>query len=192
VQQRLQVHAVCDSELLKPTPSTWPSLGSAVRSTAPLEARVLLVVGDEGWPLLAYANRGLGRVAAFGAELTTESGREFREASEFPGWLGQWLAATSVASDAVEAAELREQSDVTPPAPVPADVRWLHAVAGGEPQLSLASSDPSAPAPPRVGNIGREAVSQVPPAAPWLLAMLLLLAVAERLTSWYALLRGRS
>jgi Mg-chelatase subunit ChlD len=188
-QARLPVHAVTTSPLLEPEPDAWPSLGSAVRSEAPLESRVLLVAGDEGWPLLAYANRGLGRVGAFGAELSGDSGREFREASAFPGWLSQWLRATSAARDTLQSKDLREHGDVAPRAPVPADVRWLRRVSGGEPLIAESS-----PASAIEGDstVGTTVVSQVAHAAPILLLILLLLAVGEHCISRYALRRGRS
>ena len=181
---RLQVHQVTTSPLLAPEPNAWPSLGSAVRSEAPLESRVLLVAGDEGWPLLAYANRGLGRVGAFAAELSGAGGREFREASAFPGWLSQWLRATSAARDTVQSKDLREHGDIVPRAPVPADMRWLRRVGGGElsePQPLVSDS-----------TVGTTVFSQVAHAAPILLLILLLLAVGEHCVSRYALRRGRS
>ncbi|MFT7535749.1 MAG: Mg-chelatase subunit ChlD [Hyphomicrobiaceae bacterium] len=200
-QARLQVHAVTTSPLLEPEPNAWPTLGSAVRSEAPLESRVLLVAGNEGWPLLAYANRGLGRVGAFGADLGGDSGREFREASAFPGWLAQWLRATSAARETVQSKDLREHGDVAPRAPVPADVRWLRRVGGGE--LLASASPPEAPAVLSVtglqaapiegeSTVGTTVVRQVARAAPVLLLILLLLAIAEHCISRYALRRGRS
>jgi Mg-chelatase subunit ChlD len=188
-QARLQVHAVTTSPLFEPEPNVWPSLGSAVRSEAPLESRVLLVVGDEGWPLLTYANRGLGRIGAFGAELSGASGREFREASAFPGWLSQWLRATSAAHDTVQSRDLREHGDVSPRVPVPADVRWLRRVSGGEPLVA-----DSLPASEAEGDstVGTTVFSQVAHAAPILLLILLLLAVGEHCVSRYALRRGRN
>lgn len=187
-QARLKVHAVTTSPLLDPEPSVWPSLGSAVRSEAPLESRVLLVAGDEGWPLLTYANRGLGRVGAFGAELSGASGREFREAREFPGWLSQWLRATSASYDTVQSRDLRERGDVAPRAPVPADVRWLRRVSGGGPLVA-----DSVPANEAGGSsvVGKTVFRQVAQAAPILLLILLLLAVGEHCVSRYALRRGR-
>ena len=188
-QARLKVHAVTTSPLLDPEPSVWPSLGSAVRSEAPLESRVLLVAGDEGWPLLTYANRGLGRVGAFGAELSGASGREFREAREFPGWLSQWLRATSASYDTVQSRDLRERGDVAPRAPVPADVRWLRRVSGGEP---LAAGPLPANEAGGSSVVGTTVFRQVAQAAPILLLILLLLAVGEHCVSRYALRRGRS
>lgn len=200
-QARLQVHAVTTSPLLEPEPNAWPTLGSAVRSEAPLESRVLLVAGNEGWPLLAYANRGLGRVGAFGAELSGDSGREFREASAFPGWLSQWLRATSPAENTVQSKDLREYGEVAPRAPVPADVRWLRRVGGGEPLTSDTASDTAAEV---LGTgleaarlegestVGTTVVRQVAHAAPILLLILLLLAIGEHCISRYALRRGRN
>mgnify|MGYP003667349242 CR=1 FL=1 len=191
---RIQVHAVTTSPLLLPEPDAWPSLGSAVRSEAPLEARVLLVAGEAGWPLLAYANRGLGRVGAFGAELGGEEGREFREASAFPGWLSQWLRATSAAHDSVQSRDLRQQGEIVPRAPVPADVRWLGRVGGAPPLAASAVDDGSADtrSTDPSSTVGTTVVRQVAHAAPILLLILLLLAVGEHCISRYALRRGRS
>ena len=183
--KRLPVRAVTESPLLLPEPEEWPSLGSAVRSVAPLEARVLLVAGDDGWPLLAFVNRGLGRVGAFAAELGGENGREFREAEAFPGWLAQWLAATTCAVESTESRDLKERGEVMPPTTVPADIRWLREVSGSEVaqvsgQHMLTRHD------------GKQAVEQVAELAPWLIGVLLLLACGERIASSFALRRGRS
>lgn len=183
--QRLVVRAVVDSPLLAPEPDEWPTLGAAVRCEAPLESRVLLVVGDEGWPLLAFANRGLGRVAAFCADLAGDSGREFRDVEPFPGWLAQWLAATSAAVPVTESPDLREAAEVSPPTTVPADIRWLTAVSGA----GVATVKPGRSA---MDFAGKAAVDQVAPWAPLLLVILLLLAVGERTASFFALRRGRS
>lgn len=183
--QRLVVRAVVDSPLLAPEPKDWPTLGSAVHCEAPLESRVLLIVGDEGWPLLAYANRGLGRVAAFCADLGGESGREFREAEPFPGWLAQWLAATSAAVPSTESRDLREAAEVLPPTTVPADIRWLTAVSGA----GVTTAKPGRSA---LDFAGKAPLDQVAPWAPLLIVILLLLAIGERTASFFALRRGRS
>lgn len=180
----LTVRAVTDSPLLVPEPDEWPSLGSAVRSVAPLEARVLLVAGDEGWPLLAFANRGLGRVGAFAAELGGEDGREFRSAQAFPAWIAQWLAATTAADEAGEARDVHEVGEVLPPTTVPADIRWLTAVSG-QPVVQISPEDVASPA-------GKRVVEQVAEWAPWLVVALLMLAIGERVASSFALRRGRS
>lgn len=194
---RLPVHAVAQSSLLAPEPDVWPTLGAAVPSDARLDARVLLVVGVEGWPLLAFANRGLGRVAAFGAPLAGVPGIEFRSHPAFPGWLAQWLAATSVAEESVAPTDVRERGGVTPRAPLPDEVRWLSALSGRDSSVRDAGGDSdrdaAAALAPRIQPaVGRTAASQVAQAAPWLLLALLLLAVGERLAVWYGLRRGRS
>ena len=182
----LPVIAVCESELLQPTPVEWPTLGAAVACEAPLDSTVLLVVGEQGWPLLTFANRGLGRVGAFAADLGGEAGRAFREAEEFPAWLSQWLAATAAAERTAQPEDLRAGGEVSPPAPVPADVRHLRALTGGPP---LAADEPALALQPVVGS---EVVEQVSRLAPLLLPLLLLLALAERWLGARALRRGQS
>lgn len=186
---RLPVHAVTTSALLEPVPGAWPSLGGVAKSEAPLETRVLLVAGDDGWPLLAYANRGLGRVGVFAAELGGEDCREFRAASAFPGWLSQWLAATSSASEAVQSSDVRGLGEIVPRAPVPADVRWLTRVSGGDLVTQATQIDGGDL---EVGEVvGSEVIRQAEQVAPLLLVVLLLLALGERLTSTFVLRRGR-
>ena len=59
--------------LLAPTPCAW------AQETQPANE---IVAGDEGWPLLAYGNRGLGRVGAFAADLCGEPGSRWRDEME--------------------------------------------------------------------------------------------------------------
>ena len=180
----LPVVAVEASKLLEPEPAEWPSLGAAVRCDAPLDSRVLLVVGDEGWPLLAFCNRGLGRVGAFTGELNGSGGRAFREARSFPAWLSQWLAATDAADAALDAEDLRDSGEITPPAPVPTDVDYLRALGGG------ATQPPASTAAAPAAVVGSEAVGQAARFAFYLLPLVLLLACAERWLAARALRRG--
>lgn len=182
----LPVFSVVESPLLQPEPLDWPTLGSAVVCEAPLDSRVLLVVGEQGWPLLTFANRGLGRVGAFAADLGGASGREFRQADAFPAWIAQWLAATSAAEQSVEAEDVRDEGEVTPPAPVPQDVDYLAALGGGAPG---SAEDPEIEPTAVVGSV---VVQQVSRLAPWLLPLLLLLAVVERWLAARELRRGRT
>ncbi|HEB54132.1 MAG TPA: VWA domain-containing protein [bacterium] len=182
--RRLPVYAVTDSPLLVPDPGTWPSLGRAVATEAPLAAQVLLVAGDEGWPLLAYANRGLGRVGAFAADLGSEAGREFRSASAFPAWIAQWIAAVRVPQADGEPASLLQDAEVAPAAPTPAEAAWLTALAGAPPDAPGAD-------PREVPLVGRRVVATVSTVAPCLLLVLLALAVGERLLVSWSLRRGR-
>jgi len=181
--RRLPIYAVAESPLLLPEPEAWPTLGRAAATEAPLEARVLLVCGDEGWPLLAFANRGLGRVGAFGADLLGEAGGELRRAASFPAWLAQWVAATTPAQPGVDARERTDGGAVEPPAPVPDDVRWLTTVAGAPPVPQAADVD---------ATVGYGARSRVGQQAPLLLLLLVLLAVAERALLARRLRRGRA
>lgn len=182
----LPVHAISDSPLLAPDPGEWPSLGDATPCEALFDARVLLVVSDDGWPLLTFANRGLGRVAAFASDFGPESGGEFRSAPELPAWLAQWSAATSVAVPLAEPEELRQSGEVQPPAPVPHEVRWFDALSGAPNARADVAAEPDEPGPVQA----RTVVDQVVPAARVLLPLLLLLAVVERIASAIALRRG--
>ncbi|MBL8755658.1 MAG: VWA domain-containing protein [Planctomycetes bacterium] len=90
--RRITVRAVAESTLLAPLPAAdWPTLARAQPGTARQDAQVLLVAGDEGWPLLASTNRGLGRVVAFAADLFGPDGAEFRGEAAFPARLAAWL-----------------------------------------------------------------------------------------------------
>jgi len=170
---RLVVRAVAQSALLAPEPATWPTLGDAVPATAPLDAQVLLIAGDDGWPLLAFANRGLGRVGAFAADLAGEAGAEFRRESAFPARLASWVQHLLPSRPTSAPVPLLAEYVVTPPAPTPRDAEAL-AVLAGAPPVS-----PNAwPAPEPVW--AREP-STAADFAPWLIALLVLLAVVERL-----------
>ena len=185
---RLPVYAVAESSLLAPVPDAWPSLGGAVACEAPLDSRVLLLVdvGEQGRPLLAFANRGLGRVGAFAADLDGADGALFRAAADLPAWLAQWLRATEVAAPSVEAADVRDRGEVVPAAPVPSDLAFLAALGGGRPRVDAgegAAADP-------VDAVGRAVTEQVSALAALLLPLLLLLAALERWLGVRALRRG--
>jgi hypothetical protein len=167
----LVVRAVAPSPLLLPETSDWPGLRAVVRATATLDAHVLLVAGDEGQPVLAFTNRGLGRVGVFSADLAGADAAEFRRDEAFPARLSQWLAAVapSLPSPPVD---LLDTTAVEPPAPTPREAALLAAFAGGAPQPLEALRLP----PPRV-EVRRE--TQVPDAALAAVALLLLLALLE-------------
>lgn len=184
----LPVYAVAESSLLAPEPDAWPPLGGAVACEAPLDSRVLLVVdvGEQGRPLLAFANRGLGRVGAFAADLDGADGARFRAASELPAWLAQWLRATEVAAPSVEAADVRDAGEVVPAAPVPSDLEFLAALGGGRPRVDAGEGAAAGP----VDAVGRAVTEQVSALAALLLPLLLLLAALERWLGVRALRRG--
>lgn len=171
---RLPVRAVAESPLLAPPPPlAWPTLGRAVAGTAPLDARVLLVAGDEGWPLLAYGNRGLGRVGAFAADLCGEAGAEFRAEAAFPARVAQWVQSVLPAQPAAAPAALLTSFVVEPVAPTPRDVAALLAFGGAGPT-------PPAVLPAPRPRLLRDVVPATPDAAPWLVLGLVVLAFAER------------
>jgi Mg-chelatase subunit ChlD len=179
------VRAISDSRLLLPEPQAWPTLGAAVAGEAPLDAQVLLVAGDEGWPLLAFGNRGLGRVGAFAADLCGPSGAEFRREASFSARLAQWVQSLLPALPVAAPRSLLQQVTVTPPAPWPAERAVLAAMAGTAPVPVEALPQPGP-------QLVRSEHSLVPAGAPWLLLGLVGVAAAERWLRLRALRRGES
>lgn len=180
--RRLQVRSVAVSPLLLPEPQpAWPELGGALAGTAPFEAQVLLVAGDDGWPLLAFANRGLGRVGAFAADLFGDDGAMFRSDASFPGRLAAWLQSVLPVRPEPQPRPLLTASSCEPPLPTPHEATALAAFAGGAGQV-----EPEAPAP----WAERAVVADLAAWAPWLLAALVALAGIERLVVQRALRRG--
>jgi hypothetical protein len=178
---RLVVRAVADSPLLLPATETWPTLGAAVPGRAPLDAQVLLVAGEAGWPLLAFGNRGLGRTGAFAADLGGPDGSEFRADPAFPGRFAQWIQAVLPATLPRTPLPLLGAVRVEPAAPTQRDVEWLTALAGGPVVV-----DAPAPAPPSV----RTDTSAAPHWALVLLLALVALALCERYAGLWSLRRG--
>lgn len=181
---RIAVHAIAELPILQPDPAAgWPSLGAALAGTAPLDAQVLLVAGDAGWPLLAYGNRGLGRVGAFAADLWGAAGAEFRAETAFAARLSLWVQEVLRAEPARSSATLLAQGKVTPPAPSPQDLAALEALVGSAPRTA---AEPQQPAPVVVRVQEGRAVS-------WSLGALLALLVLAGLERWLgvrALLRS--
>ncbi|MCA8953451.1 MAG: hypothetical protein KDE27_28315, partial [Planctomycetes bacterium] len=176
---RLQVRAVARSPVLEPVPvGDWPTLAAAVPTTAPLDAQVLLVAGEQGWPLLCFGNRGLGRVGAFAADLCGDAGAEFRRDPEFPARLALWVQDVLRAEPVFEPAVLALAPRVEPRAPTPAEIAALEGLGGAAMQREAAPPSPA---------IAREVRSLVPEWAFGALALVVLLALAER----FAVLRGK-
>ncbi|HLU38896.1 MAG TPA: VWA domain-containing protein, partial [Planctomycetota bacterium] len=89
----LRVRAVDDSALLASLPrDAIPPLGGILPVSARPNAHVLLVAGDDGRPVLAFTNYGLGRVGAWTADLAGGWSAAWRAAPEFPAWVAQWVA----------------------------------------------------------------------------------------------------
>lgn len=180
--RQLVVRAIAESPLLLPAPvPAWPMLGGAVAGKAPFDAQVLLVAGSEGWPLLAYGNRGLGRVGAFAADLFGNDGAEFRAAPDFPGHLAAWVQSVLPALPTGAPQPLQREVTVTPLRPTPRDRQQLAELAGQSPQ-DAAPTD----APPL---LVRSLVAVSADLAPWLVAGLVLLAALERWSAVRALRR---
>lgn len=125
----LEVRAVSDSPLLEPRSAAWPRIGRAVAVAGREDAQTLLVVGDAGQPLLALANRGLGRVAALAVEPGGENEAFFADAA-FPGRLAQWVTAVQRPVARVEAANLAALAKVEPARPTAAELAALGIRAG--------------------------------------------------------------
>jgi len=125
----LPVVALGDSVLLEPRPDgpfppvagIWPVAGKP-------EARVLLVAGArEGTPLLAFANRGLGRVAAWTAGFLGPWSERWRaDGVGLPGRIAAWVEALRPAgSGTADVADLLAARAVEPPAPLRAERAFL-------------------------------------------------------------------
>ncbi len=128
---RLVVRALEDSPLLAPLPSDGPPpVAGILPVSARPEARVLLVAGDDGRPLLAFKNYGLGRVAAWTADLGGAWSAPWRTASAFPAWLAQWVSSLSPPANATVAADLLAVRQVEPRGPTPSEVAALERFCG--------------------------------------------------------------
>jgi Mg-chelatase subunit ChlD len=180
---RLVVRAVANSPLLAPATEHWPTLGGAVPGTAPLDAQVLLVAGEHGWPLLAFANRGLGRSGAFAADLGGADGAGFRADPAFPGRFAQWVQAVSPPAPAPRSEPLLGEVRVEPAVPTQRDVEWLSAL-GGAPVV--------VDAPPPPPALARTVVQEAPQWALVLLLALVALALCERYAGLWSLQRART
>ena len=129
---RIEVVAVADTVLLEPRPEDgFPSLGGIWPVAGRPEARVLLVAKTEqGTPLLAFANRGLGRVGAWSAGFLGAWSAEWREDPAFPGRLAAWVEHLRPVESAPAAQVLAERS-LEPPAPLRHERAFLAALADG-------------------------------------------------------------
>lgn len=178
------VFAVVESALLEPAPDEWPVLHRASPTDAPFDAQVLLAVGSRGWPLLGLVNRGLGRVGALAVAPGAAAMASFRAAPAFTGWLGQWCAAVRVLTPVAAAQELRERVTIEPVATLPAEREWLTALAGAP--IARLDEEPEPPA-SVLRAVRRDPVAA---AAQWLLPLLALLAIGERIAIARALAGG--
>jgi hypothetical protein len=139
----LAVRAIGDSVLLAPRPADgWPPLLGITRTLARPDAHVLLVAGDEGLPVLAFANRGAGRVAAWTGDFA-RSGARWLEEPHFPARLAQWVSAILPPLPDAGPAPALAHVELRPPAPAAAEAAALAALTGA-PLAPLASFTPPA------------------------------------------------
>lgn len=185
---RIAVVAVAESPLLQPAPPVaWPALGAVVANRATADASTLLAARDAtGSPVLAYANRGLGRVGAFAADLFGGAGAEFRAEPAFPGRLSQWVAAVLPSQQRMAPLPLLHAVELAPIVPTPAEAKALAALGGSAPRDPVAMR--IAPVAP---DLERVEVSRTPVFAGWLVLALVALAAAERWLATRAIRRGR-
>jgi hypothetical protein len=183
------VVAVAESPLLAPAPQpTWPALGAVAANRATADATTLLAARDAaGSAVLAYGNRGLGRVGCFAAELFGPAGDAFRAEPAFPARLAQWVTAVLPAQQLAAPQSLLFAVELSPVVPTPAEQRALAALGGAptvDPQEVALQRDPT--------EIAHGHAPQVPAAAGWLLLGFVALAALERWTATRALRRGRA
>lgn len=186
---RIAVVAVAESPLLAPEPQpTWPALGAVVANRATADATTLLAARDAlGSAVLAYGNRGLGRVGCFAAELFGPAGDAFRAEPAFPARLAQWVTAVLPAQQLAAPQSLLFAVELSPVVPTPAEAKALVALGGApavDPQELALARDPT--------EIVHGHAPQVPAAAGWLLLGFVALAAIERWTATRALRRGRA
>lgn len=182
---RLAVHAVAEVAMLRPLPrDEWPTLAAALPTVAPLDAQVLLVAGDAGWPLLAFANRGLGRIGAFAADLAGPAGQEFRRDPAFAARLAQWVQNVLPGEARRAPVALVARVVTEPVVPTPRDLDQLAALGGAPVQRA---ADAGAIGGIGVPDLARTAASRVPQWSLWLVLALVGLAAVERLSGpWSA------
>ncbi len=126
----LAVRAVAESALLQPRPDAgFPSLGGMLPVRGRIDSQTLLVAGQEGLPLLAFANRGLGRVGVWTADFMGNWGGAWRQHSSFPAWLAQWVQSLQPPLPSAEALVLLENPKLHPAMPVPGELAELESLA---------------------------------------------------------------
>jgi hypothetical protein len=83
--------------------------------------------------VLAYANRGLGRVGAFAADLFGAPGAEFRAEAPFPARLAQWVGSVLPSQLRTTPLSLLHAVELAPIVPTPAEAKALAALGGRAP-----------------------------------------------------------
>jgi hypothetical protein len=127
------VHAVADSPLLEPdTEGAFPPVGGILPVEARTDGQVLLLArrGDDGVPLLAFANRGLGKVGVWTSDLLGAWGGPWRGDADFPARLAQWVSSLRPAAAEIAARDLLERTTLDPSAPVAPERAALESLTG--------------------------------------------------------------
>jgi hypothetical protein len=132
-QPLLAVHAILDSELLAPADDQgYPGVAGLLPVEARADGLALLAVED-GTPLLVFANRGLGRVGAWTADLLGPWGAAWVADPHFPARLAQWVRFLVPAQSAPAAVEVVEQVEVMPASvPLPREVAVWQELGGSD------------------------------------------------------------
>src|SRR5690606_25307493 len=170
--------------LLEPWPDArvFPPVRALPAVAARPNVRVLLAARDEaGTPLLAFANRGLGRLGAFASDLHGEGSERWRADPAFPARLAQWVEHLRPAEPAAYPADVLDERTLDPDAPPPAEIAVLSALAEG-PVRPVGELRPPEP------RIVTERRWLAADHAVWLLPALLALALVE----WLARRRGHA
>jgi hypothetical protein len=140
------VRALVESRLLRPEPKpAFPELTGLVECAAAPDAYVLLVAGSRGLPLLAFGNRGLGKVGAFTCDLSGPWSQAFRAEGGYPARLSQWVAYLAPVAGPESGPALALRLEAIPDLPTQRESAWLQAIAGsrlGSPE-ALAAPGPA-------------------------------------------------
>ena len=139
--EALRVHVLEDSALLAPLPTEgFPGLGGILPVRAKADARTLLAAGQAGIPLLAFANRGLGKIGVWTADFLGPWGESWVTDPQFPGRFAQWVQYLTPAASILQGVVLA-RPQVAQVVPLPAEIARLESL-GGSPVRRLADYVP--------------------------------------------------
>jgi len=127
----LLVQAIEDSPLVAPVPAAgFPRIAGILPVEAHAEALTLLVAGPTGIPLLAFANRGLGKLGVWTSDFLGDWGAAFCDDAAFPGRLGQWVQFLVPARTVLRGVDVVRRPTVTPGIPLAEDVKAVERIGG--------------------------------------------------------------
>jgi Mg-chelatase subunit ChlD len=126
-----EVNYVEDSNLLRPRESdVFPSVAGVLQARSRDDARVLLSAGTEGYVLLAFANRGLGKVGVWSADFMGPWGGRWAADPAFPGRLAQWIQHLEPAGAGARGVRVVERPEPVQEVVVPWEASLLEDLAG--------------------------------------------------------------